>query len=106
MSRKLPRFEPVGVTEGRVLWRKYRGNSDVQRLLLEIAQAREAMSEISAYFASLRRAWEEENLGQLVALEKIRSLLIEQDLRRGALAGLQPPPSDDDPDESEPALVD
>jgi hypothetical protein len=106
MTRKLPRFEPVGVDEGRVLWKKYRGNADVERMLLELAQARRTMEEIGAYFDLVRKAWEEENLGQLVAMEKLRLLLMEQDLRYRTLAGLKPPPRGDDPDESEPALVD
>ncbi|SAL88278.1 hypothetical protein AWB74_08485 [Caballeronia arvi] len=105
-TRKLPRFEPVGVDEGRVFWKKYRGNADVERMLLELAQARQTMEEIGAYFDSVRKAWEEENLGQLVAMEKIRLLLMEQDLRYRTLAGLKPPPRDADPGEPEPALVD
>ncbi|MBC8640817.1 hypothetical protein IAG25_28780 [Caballeronia sp. EK] len=105
MKSKLPRFEPMGVNEGRALWLKYRGNSEVQRMLLEIAQAREAIREIADYFALVQRAWEEEDLGQLVALEKIRLLLMEQSLRRIALAGLKPPQGDE-PDEPEPAVLD
>jgi hypothetical protein len=105
-TRKLPRFEPVGIDEGRALWRKYRGNPDVERMLLEIAQARQTMEEIGTYFDSVRRAWEEENLGQLVAMEKIRLLLMEQHLRYRALAGLKPPPRDEDLGDPEPALVD
>ena len=105
-TRTLPRFEPVGVDEGRVLWKKYRGNADVERMLLELAQARQTMGEIETYFDSVRRAWEEENLGQLVAMEKIRLLLMEHHLRYRALAGLKPPPRDENPDEPEPALVD
>jgi hypothetical protein len=104
--RKLPRFEPVGVDEGRALWNKYRGNADVERVLLELAQARQTMEEIEDYFDSVRRAWEEENLGQLVAMERIRLLLAEQHLRYRALAGLKPPPRDEDPGEPEPALID
>ncbi|MDR5763439.1 hypothetical protein [Caballeronia sp. LZ035] len=105
-TRQLPRFEPVGVDEGRVLWKKYRGNVDVERMLLELAQARQTIEEIGRYFDSVRRVWEEENLGQLVAMEKIRLLLMEQHLRYRALAGLKPPPPDEDPDEPEPALAD
>ena len=105
-TRKLPRFEPVGVDEGRVLWKKYRGNEDVERMLLELAQARQTIEEIGRYFDSVKKVWEEENLGQLVAMEKIRLLLMEQQLRYRALAGLHPLPPDEDPDEPEPALVD
>jgi hypothetical protein len=106
MANKLPRFEPVGVEEGRVLWKKYRGNADVERMLLEIAQARAVMEEIERYFSCLHKIWIEENLGQLVALEKIRLLLNEQGLRQRALAGLKPPPRKNEPDEPEPALID
>jgi hypothetical protein len=106
MAHKLPRFEPVGVEEGRVLWKKYRGNADVERMLLEIAQARAVMEEIERYFTCLHKIWIEENLGQLVALEKIRLLLNEQALRQRALAGLKPPPRKNEPDEPEPALID
>jgi hypothetical protein len=106
MVRKLPRFEPVGVVEGRALWKKYRGNADVERMLLEIAQAREVMHEIGTYFSCVHRIWIEENLGQLVALEKIRLLLSEQALRQSALAVLKPPPRRNEPDEPEPALID
>jgi hypothetical protein len=55
MARKLPRFEPVGISEGHALWRKYRGNADVERMLLEIAQAREVMQEIGDYFGCCTR---------------------------------------------------
>ncbi|MDR5769949.1 MULTISPECIES: hypothetical protein [unclassified Caballeronia] len=109
MARKLPRFEPVGLDEGRALWRKYRGNADVERMLLEIAQSRAVMLELGEYFNCLHKVWIEENLGQLVALEKIRLLLNEQALRQRALAGLKPPPRKDDPggpEEAEPALID
>ncbi|WP_371884033.1 hypothetical protein [Caballeronia sp. S22] len=75
-------------------------------MLLEIAQARQAMREIGAYFDAIRKAWEDEHLAQLVVMEKVRLLLMEQDLRQSALAVLKPAPRDDDPDEPEPALVD
>ncbi|MDR5806654.1 hypothetical protein [Caballeronia sp. LZ001] len=99
MARKLPRFEPVGIREGRTFWRKYRGNADVERMLLEIAQAREVMQQIGDYFDCLHKVWVEENLGQLVALEKIRLLLNEQALRQRVLAGLKPPPRRGEPDD-------
>jgi hypothetical protein len=105
MARKLPGFEPIGVKESRALWVKYRGNVDVERMLLEIAQARQVFGEMEAYFVSVQRAWQDQHLGQLVAMEKIRLLLMEQGLRTKALAGLKPPPNRNEPDEPEPALV-
>ncbi|KXV03240.1 hypothetical protein CR51_18855 [Caballeronia megalochromosomata] len=106
MARQLPRFEPVGVDERRALWVKYRGHRDIQRLLLELAQAHQVMEEIEAYFSSIQKVWADEDLGQLVAMEKIRLLLVEQGLRQSALAGLKVAPRRDEPDEPEPALCD
>jgi hypothetical protein len=106
MSRKLPRFEPIGVEEGRAWRRKYRGNHDVERMQLELAHGRQIFGELEIYFAAMQRVWQAENLGQLVALEKTRLLLVEQNLRRSALAGRKPPPRRGETDEPEPALVD
>ncbi|MDR5791700.1 hypothetical protein P9281_34705 [Caballeronia sp. LP003] len=106
MRRKLPRFEPIGLNESRALWVKYRGNQDVERMLLEIAQAREVFDEMETYFVSVQRVWQDQNLGQLVAMEKIRLLLMEQGLRTKALAGLMPPQKGEPPDEPEAALID
>ncbi|MGP8437837.1 hypothetical protein ACT2FY_39100 [Paraburkholderia fungorum] len=106
MVRKLPRFEPIGVKESRALWVKYRGNQDIERMLLEIAQARQVFDEIETYFTLVRRAWHDQDLGQLVAMEKIRLMLREQGLRTKALAGLMPPPRKNEPDEPEAVLLD
>jgi hypothetical protein len=107
MGRRLPAFEPVGVSESRVLWVKYRGNDDVHRILLELAQARTAIDEIESYFASVQKVWIDQNIGQLVAMEKLRLLLVGQRMRHGALAGLPPSSKSDasEPDGLEPELV-
>jgi hypothetical protein len=105
MARKLPRFEPIGVNESRALWKRYRGHTDVERMLLEIEHGRRTMLELADYFNCLHKIWIEENLGQLVVLEKVRLLLNEQALRQHALAGLKPPPRRDEPDEPEPAVI-
>jgi hypothetical protein len=106
MPRKLPRFEPVGVEEGRALWKKYRNNADIQRLLLEIAHGRQVFADLDGYFSVVQKVWQEQGLGQLVAMEKMRLLLVEQSLRQRTLAGLKPAPRKDEPGEPEPALVD
>jgi hypothetical protein len=85
---------------------KYRGNQDVERMLLEIAQARQVFGEMETYFASVQGVWKDQDLGQLVAMEKIRLLLMEQGLRTKALAGLMPPQKSEPPDEPEAALID
>jgi hypothetical protein len=95
----------VGVEEGRALWKKYRGNADVERMLLELAHTRQTVSELDVYFISVRKAWDDAHLGQLVALEKIRLLLMEQNLRQCAPPGLKPPPRKSEPGEPEPALI-
>jgi hypothetical protein len=56
--------------------------------------------------SSVREAWDDAQLGQLVALEKIRLLMMDQSLRHGVPSGLPPPPRKDEPDEPERALVD
>jgi len=104
VGRKLPRFEPIGINESRALWVKYRGNQDIERMLLEIAHARQVFGQMETYFVSVQRVWQDHDLGQLVAMEKIRLLLMEESLRIKALAGLMPPQKDE-PDEPEAALL-
>ncbi|WP_144106629.1 hypothetical protein [Paraburkholderia sp. BCC1886] len=106
MMRELPRFEPIGLNELRRFWKQYRGNAEVERMLLEIAQSRQTLISLERYFESVHKAWKDEKLGQLVAMEKMRLIFVEQNLRLGALAGLKPPPRKNEPDEPEPALVD
>lgn len=103
---ELPRFEPVGLNELRAFWKKYRGNAEVERLMLEIAQSRQALVTLEHYFESVHKVWKDEDLGQLIAMEKMRLIFVEQNLRLGALAGLKPPPRRNEPDEPEAALVD
>lgn len=105
MRSKLPRFEPVGLAESREFWRKYRGNRDVERLLLEIAYTREVMADLSGYFDRVRDSWRAENLGHLVCMEKMRLLFVDHNLRQTALAGLPPARRKGEPDEPEPALA-
>lgn len=90
MAKHLPPFEPVGLGEMRALWRRHRGDKDIERLLLEIQYGRRVIHDIEDYFESIQRVWSTEKLGTLVALEKVRLLLVEQRLRQGALQGLMP----------------
>lgn len=106
MPKELPSFAPLSLKEMRVFWKKYRGNNDVERMLLEIQYSRQVIHDIEVYFVSVHNAWREESLGALVALEKTRVLLQEQHSRQGVLASIMPPPKKDEPDEPEPALVD
>jgi len=69
-------FEPVSIHELRDLWFRYRGNSEVRRVLLEVNHAREVMRQITVLSDSARKTFAHEGLGRLVALENLRTLLI------------------------------
>jgi hypothetical protein len=105
MARPLPEFTPLSLKELRSLWKKYRGNEDVERLVLEVQFSRGVINEIDDYFKSIHQAWRAENLGELVAIEKVRPLLIHQHVRQNVLAGLKPASKRSEPPEPEPALV-
>ena len=106
MARSLPEFAPLSLTELRSFWRKYRGNDDIERLVLEVQFSRGLINEIDVYFKSIHQAWRDENLGELVAIEKMRLLLVQRHVRQSVLAWLKPAPKLNEPPESEPALVD
>lgn len=110
MAKHLPAFAPLSLKELRGFWQKYRGNPDIERLILEVQFGRTVIGEIDLYFTSIHQAWREQNVGELVAIEKVRLLLIQQHLRQGVLAGLMPAPRKPvrrgSPPEPEPALID
>jgi hypothetical protein len=107
MAKDLPNFAPFGLKEMRALWKKYRGNLDVERMLLEIQYSRQVIHDIEVYFVAVHKAWREQDVGTLVAIEKMRVLLQEQHSRQGVLANILPPPSSKEPPpEPEPELVD
>ena len=73
--------------------------------MLEVQFSRGVINQIDSYFRSIHQAWRAENLGELVAIEKVRFLLIHQHVRQNVLAGLKPAPKSGEPPEPEPALV-
>ena len=77
MAKLLPAFAPLSLEELRRFWRKYRGNQDIERLVLEVQFSRNVIDDIDVYFLSIHRAWREQNVGELVAIEKVRVLLID-----------------------------
>ena len=89
MARSLPEFTPLSLKELRSLWKKDRGNQDVERLVLEVQFSRGVISEIDGYFKSIHQAWRAEDLGESVAIEKVRLLQIHQHVRQNVLAGLE-----------------
>jgi hypothetical protein len=109
MAKALPEFAPLGLKELRSFWKKYRGNEDIQRLVLEVQFSRGVINEIDAYFKIIHHTWQQENLGELIALEKVRLLLVKQHQRQTVLAEIKPAPKrtmPPEPPEPEPALVD
>jgi hypothetical protein len=109
MAKALPEFAPLSLKELRSFWKKYRGNEDIERLVLEVQFSRGVINEIDTYFKAIHRTWRQENLGELIAIEKVRLLLVKQHLRQTVLAEIKPAPNHTkrpEPPEPEPALVD
>jgi hypothetical protein len=109
MPKTLPEFAPLSLKELRSLWKKYLGNEDIERLVLEVQFSRGVINEVDSYFKSIHQAWRQENLGELIAIGKLRLLLVKQHLRQTVLAEIKPTPKGtkpSEPPEPEPALVD
>jgi hypothetical protein len=106
MAKPVPEFAPLSSKELRSFWKKYRGNDDIERLVLEVQFGRGVIDEIDGYFKSIHRVWRDEHLGELVAIEKVRLLLVRQQVRQTALVGLKPRLEQNEPPEPEPALID
>jgi hypothetical protein len=109
MAKALPEFAPLSLKGLRSFWKKYRGNEDIERLVLEVQFSRSVIDEIDGYFKSIHQAWRQENLGKLIPIEKMRVLLVKQHLRQTVLAEIKPTPKRTkrpEPPDPEPALVD
>lgn len=87
----LPNFASPSIEDLRSYWVAYRGNQDVQRLILETRRLQQAMTEVESLYTSIQAAWSDENLGHLVALYKLRLLVLEERSRHGSLRGLGKP---------------
>jgi hypothetical protein len=104
-----PKFALLSQKEPRSFWKKYRGDEDIEQLVLEVQFSRSIINEIDAYFETIHRMWRQENLGELVAIENVRLLLVKQHLRQTVLAEIKPAPKRNkphEPPEPQPALVD
>ena len=56
MAKALPEFAPLSLKELRSFWKKYRGNEDIERLVLEVQFRRGVINEIDSYLnQSIRR---------------------------------------------------
>jgi hypothetical protein len=85
----LPAYSTPTINELRAFWHRYR-DRDVRRLILEVQHLRDTLEEIEYFRSVIERAWKEEDLGQLVALEKLRVLMQSERSRLGVLSGLPP----------------
>lgn len=74
MPKHLPPFVPVTQEELRTLWLKY-PDSDVRRLMLEVARYRDVLAEVDRLYKITHRAWRETNGGNLIALHELQTLL-------------------------------
>ena len=104
MPKKLPHFAAVDLKEMRRFWKQYRGNKDIERLLLEIQHNRNLIHELEDYFQTILKVWQAEGRGQLVAMEKTRLLYVMERSRFGNLQGLHVPTNrrgEDDPEAME-----
>src|SRR5260370_30984508 len=102
MRKPLPEFAPLSLKELRSFWKKYRGNEDIERLVLEVQFSRGVINEIDAYFKSIHQAWREEKLCKPVSVEKIRLLPFPQHLRPSVPAMLHTPSQRKEPPDPEP----
>jgi hypothetical protein len=89
----LPNYSTPTINELRALWRLH-DDHDIRRLILEIQHLREVQEEIEYLRSVTERAWKAENLGTLVALEKLRVLMQSERSRLGILSGLPPTPKE------------
>lgn len=85
----LPNFTSPSTAQLRLLWRSYHGIPDVERLILEVHRLQEAMREIEGLYGAIERAWKDEKLGHLVALHKLRLMMMDERSRHGSLRGLE-----------------
>lgn len=74
MSRPLPPFATVTQSELRALWKRHE-NSDVRRLILEVARYRSVMKEVDAQYKIIHQAWREEQGGNLMALHLLMQIM-------------------------------
>jgi len=85
----MPRFparKPPTIYELRELWRRYRGNGVVQRLILEIQRLRGFVREVEALRGVIQRCWNDETGSKLVALECLRTELQAEFFRAGVVS--------------------
>jgi hypothetical protein len=81
---RLPDFGTPTMTDLRRLYRTY-PQDEIRALVLEVVRMRELFDEVESYRVVVQRCWEVDVGGQLVALEKLRVLMMQEMSRRGFL---------------------
>jgi hypothetical protein len=88
---RFPECKPPTIYELRELWRRYRGNGIVQRLILEIQHLRGFVREVEALRGVIQRCWNDETGCKLVALECLRTELQAEFFRAGVVSDAPKP---------------
>lgn len=88
---RFPESRPPTVSQLRDLWRQYRGNGVVQRVILEIQHLRGFVCKVEALRRIIQRCWYEEAGSKLVALESLRAELQAEMFRAGVVTDASPP---------------
>ncbi|WP_269504018.1 hypothetical protein [Burkholderia sp. IMCC1007] len=82
-NKQLAVMDAVIHRELREFWNRYRGNKDVERLIVELIRTRRAIREMEDLRRIVQDCWNEVSNGShLVALHKLRCLL-QDEARRG-----------------------
>ncbi|WP_175918297.1 hypothetical protein [Burkholderia pyrrocinia] len=82
-NKELPDIDAVTHRELREFWRRYRGNKDIERLIVELIRTRRAIREMEGLRVIVQASWNElSNGSHLVALLKLRCLM-QDEARRG-----------------------
>jgi hypothetical protein len=73
MRPKLPEFPSPTTEQLRAIYA--RSDQDVRNVVLEVIRLRQLIVEADAYRETVEKCWQEEGLGQLVALYQFRLLM-------------------------------
>ncbi|HDR9086404.1 TPA: hypothetical protein QDB10_002295 [Burkholderia vietnamiensis] len=80
----LPVMDVVTHNELRAFWRRYRGNKDIERLIVELIRTRRAIRDMEELRQIVQESWNELSQGShLVALYKLRCLMQDEATRGG-----------------------
>lgn len=84
MRKKLPDFSSPTTKQLRAIYAT--ADADVRNVVLEVIRLRKLIEVIDDYRETVQKAWGEEDLGKLVALEKLRIIMQDERSRMGFLS--------------------